>query len=90
MESDKKYPFEVMLCGAIRPYFELRKRLFKGGSTRRQGIRAMAGMYDRAECYWYGALAATECRVVCDHLGLTEEEGADLVKAYRREVMARP
>lgn len=89
-ETDKKYPFEVVLCGGVRTYFALRKgRLLKGGSTMAEGVKAMAGRYDVLERYWFGALERPEALVVCGYLGITEEEAKELIQEHKRAVRAK-
>ncbi len=80
---EKKFPFEVIVAGGVRQFYRLRKRLLRGGSTRAEGIRALAGRYDRLECNWYGWLSPADAAVVRGALGLTEEEAEVEVRALR-------
>jgi len=87
---DKKYAFEIVVCGGVRTYFGLRKgRLLHGGSTLPEAIRALAGKYDRAESYWYGALEGAERALVLRLLGLNDETAVELIKMHKRRVRAR-
>jgi hypothetical protein len=89
VDGEKKYPFEIVLCGGWPKWYELRSRLYRGGSTHKVGVQALSGMFDRVVYEWDGELDGEDAAVVRGHLGLTPEEAAEAVRAYRKEVQER-
>jgi hypothetical protein len=93
-EAEGLMPFDLVLCGGPRCYWGVRqgRRVFRG-TTPAEALAALAGMWDPAECYWYGMLGCAgsdpaDRQLVLDQLGWTPEEARKRVADYRREWIA--